>query len=204
LFEDQLQHGQNPSQLFITCSDSRVIPSLITASGPGDLFVVRNIGNIVPPYDGLRSADHDAVARSDASVGAAIEYAVDILGVPAITVCGHSDCGAMKALLAEQSDSDAKKRPLLTKWLEHVDVDNIADLCDADEHASHDVAAQVNVINQLDNLSTYPSVQAAIADRGLQLIGLYFDIASAEVRFFDKTRDRFVCPDTDSPPEHAG
>lgn len=204
LLEEQLQHGQNPSQLFITCSDSRVIPSLITASGPGDLFVVRNIGNIVPPYDSARSAGHDAVARSDASVGAAIEYAVDILGVPAITVCGHSDCGAMKALLAEQSDSDARKRPLLTKWLEHVDVDNIADLCDADEHASHDVAAQVNVINQLDNLSTYPSVQAAIADRGLQLIGLYFDIASAEVRFLDKTRDRFVCPDTDGQPEHSG
>jgi carbonic anhydrase len=195
LLKQQVQQGQNPSALFITCSDSRVVPSLITASGPGDLFTVRNIGNIVPPYHRGPSAEHDAGAPADASVGAAIEYAVDVLGVPAIAVCGHSDCGAMKALLATKSDSNAARRPLLTRWLESGNVDNLADLHDADEHAAHDVAAQSNVVRQLDNLLTYPSVQAAIADRDLQLIGMYFDIATAEVRFFDKTHNRFVRPE---------
>jgi carbonic anhydrase len=200
LLEEQVEHGQHPSQLFITSSDSRIVPSLITSSGPGDLFVVRNVGNIIPPYEAAQTTDDEALPPTDTSVGAAIEYAVDVLGVPAITVCGHSDCGAMKALLATQTDDDARLPPLLTKWLEAGNVENIADLDDADEHCAHDVASQRNVIRQLDNLSTYPSVQAAIIDRDLQLIGLYFDISTAEVRFFDKTHNRFIQPDTKDQP----
>jgi carbonic anhydrase len=195
LLDEQVQHGQDPSQLFIACSDSRVVPSLITASGPGDLFSVRNVGNIVPPYDAAQTADDDAGASTDTSVGAAIEYAVDVLRVPAITVCGHSDCGAMKALVAAQTNGQGTRYPLLTKWLDAGNLENIACLDDAHEHAPHDVASQGNVIRQLDNLLTYPSVKAAMADRGLQLIGIYFDISTAEVRFFDKTQNRFVLPD---------
>ncbi|HEX8159057.1 MAG TPA: SulP family inorganic anion transporter, partial [Solirubrobacteraceae bacterium] len=192
---EQVQHGQDPSQLFIACSDSRVVPSLITASGPGDLFSVHNVGNIVPPYDARHAAHPKAGPRGDTSVGAAIEYAVDVLCVRAITVCGHSDCGAMKALVAAQTDGGAPPGTMLPHWLQSGNVQDITDLSDSDERASHDVLSQANVVRQLDNLLTYPSVQAAIAERDLQLIGLYFDISTAEVHFFDQTRDRFVLPE---------
>lgn len=95
--------GQNPAQLFITCADSRIVPNLITASGPGDLFTVRNVGNLVPPHP-HGSETHGG---ADDSVGAAIEYAVSVLGVRSITVCGHSGCGAMQALLAGASPPGA-------------------------------------------------------------------------------------------------
>lgn len=101
--------GQNPAQLFITCADSRIVPNLITASGPGDLFTVRNVGNLVPPHPhGPNAHGPNAQAANDGtddSVGAAIEYAVSVLGVRSITVCGHSGCGAMQALLAGASDT---------------------------------------------------------------------------------------------------
>lgn len=113
-FERLALEGQNPAQLFITCADSRVVPNLITASGPGDLFTVRNVGNFVPPHPhtcgdtrGGGRRDARATAGADDSVGAAIEYAVSILGVRSITVCGHSGCGAMQALLAESTKATA-------------------------------------------------------------------------------------------------
>ncbi|MGC5412386.1 carbonic anhydrase, partial [Streptomyces sp. DT225] len=101
------REGQRPSQLFITCADSRLVTSMITASGPGDLFTVRNIGNLVPPPD---------AEKGDHSVGAAIEYAVDVLGVESITVCGHSDCGAMNALLGAAPEAPDTS---LRRWLRH-------------------------------------------------------------------------------------
>jgi len=104
----------------------------------------------------------------------------------------------MKALVAARTDGAAPHGTLLTKWLESGNVDNIAELDDPDEHAAHDTLSQSNVVRQLDNLMTYPSVQKAIAERGLQLIGLYFNISTAEVRFFDETHNRFVAPDTSS------
>ncbi|MEV6303954.1 bifunctional SulP family inorganic anion transporter/carbonic anhydrase [Actinoplanes sp. NPDC051861] len=156
---DLARDGQSPQQLFITCADSRVVPNLITASGPGDLFCVRNIGNIVPKC-----------GEADSSVGAAIEYAVEVLGVTTITVCGHSGCGAVRALMtgAARPDSD------LGDWLSHSGV-RFTDPTD-EERCCTD-----NVLNQLTNLRTYPTVRAAETAGHLRLKGMYFDLAQARM-----------------------
>ncbi|MFD4642465.1 SulP family inorganic anion transporter [Lentzea sp. NPDC058436] len=170
--------GQRPQQLFITCADSRVVPNLITTSGPGDLFCVRNIGNLVP----MPSAD-------DSSVGAAVEYAVEILNVSTIVVCGHSDCGAMKALVK----GSATRGSHLHSWLRNAEPSLIrfhaptspgcADLPVADR------LAVANVAQQLDNLLAHPSVREAIAAGTLTLKGLYFDISNARVYLVDPDRN---------------
>jgi carbonic anhydrase len=150
--------GQSPEQLFITCADSRVVPNLITASGPGDLFCVRNVGNIVPAY-----------GAGDDSVGAAIEYAVDVLKVSTITVCGHSGCGAVRAMMA----GAARDPSPLGRWLAAAG----PDLPPAGEERS----ITANVVRQLANLRTYPSVQVAIDQDRLTLAALYFDLAEARM-----------------------
>ncbi|MFD9699686.1 SulP family inorganic anion transporter [Lentzea sp. NPDC059081] len=170
--------GQRPQQLFITCADSRVVPNLITTSGPGDLFCVRNIGNLVP----MASAD-------DRSVGAAVEYAVEILNVSTIVVCGHSDCGAMKALV----QGSASRGSHLHSWLRNAEPSLIrfhaptspgcADLPVADR------LAVANVAQQLDNLLGFPSVREAIAAGTLTLKGMYFDISNARVYLVDPDRN---------------
>jgi carbonic anhydrase len=156
---DLARDGQRPQQLFITCADSRVVPNLITASGPGDLFCVRNIGNLVPPHD-----------SGDTSVGAAVEYAVDILGVTTITVCGHSGCGAVRALMSDA----ASRGSALGDWLALSGV-RFADRSD-EERCCTD-----NVVQQLANLRTYPAVRAAEAAGGLRVTGMYFDLAEARM-----------------------
>ena len=105
-----LAFGQSPDTLMITCSDSRVVPDLLASTHPGDLFTMRNVGNLVPP------ADAEGISTSDVSEASAIEYAVLVLGVRNIVVCGHSSCGAMKAALAQKIRSDT---PNLAKWLHH-------------------------------------------------------------------------------------
>ncbi|GHH50997.1 SulP family inorganic anion transporter [Lentzea cavernae] len=170
--------GQRPQQLFITCADSRVVPNLITTSGPGDLFCVRNIGNLVP-----------APSAGDSSVGAAVEYAVEILNVSTIVVCGHSDCGAMKALVK----GSASRGSHLHSWLRNAEPSLIrfhaptspgcADLPVADR------LAVANVAQQLDNLLGYPSVREAIAAGTLTLKGMYFDISNARVWLVDPDRN---------------
>jgi len=170
--------GQRPQQLFITCADSRVVPNLITTSGPGDLFCVRNIGNLVP-----------APSAGDSSVGAAVEYAVEILNVSTIVVCGHSDCGAMKALVK----GSASRGSHLHSWLRNAEPSLIrfhaptspgcTDLPVADR------LAVANVAQQLDNLLGYPSVREAIAAGTLTLKGMYFDISNARVWLVDPDRN---------------
>ncbi|MEV6595689.1 bifunctional SulP family inorganic anion transporter/carbonic anhydrase [Actinoplanes sp. NPDC051346] len=155
---DLARDGQKPEQLFITCADSRVVPNLITTSGPGDLFCVRNVGNIVPPY-----------GSGDASVGAAVEYAVDVLGVTAITVCGHSGCGAVRAMMAGAAGGNSA----LGTWL--------AAAAATLEGESETECVTANVKQQLENLRGYPSVRAATAAGRLTLTGLYFDLAEARM-----------------------
>ncbi|GIF75860.1 bifunctional SulP family inorganic anion transporter/carbonic anhydrase [Asanoa siamensis] len=164
---DLAANGQRPQQLFITCADSRLVPNLITASGPGDLFCVRNIGNIVPPH-----------GAGDDSVGAAVEYAVDVLGITTITVCGHSACGAVRALIAGSTTPDAA----LGRWLSHAGAPPVTGEPDADVELRH---CQANVRRQLDHLRTYPSVRAALAAGRLRLVGMYFDIAEARMHVLD-------------------
>ncbi|HWE87904.1 MAG TPA: bifunctional SulP family inorganic anion transporter/carbonic anhydrase [Pseudonocardiaceae bacterium] len=179
LLTDLAAHGQQPTQLFITCADSRVVPSLLTTSGPGDQFCVRNVGNLVPPY---------AHPTADASVGAAVEFAVDTLEVSSIVICGHSDCGAVQTVL----DESAPHGSYLRAWLRHAE----SGTGPAGKHVAADVAglptveraSVLNVLRQLDNLTTFPTVRHALSTGRLSLIGMYFDISAARVYLVDPNR----------------
>ncbi|TGN74848.1 transporter [Streptomyces bauhiniae] len=170
------REGQRPSQLFLTCADSRLVTSMITASGPGDLFVVRNVGNLVPP---------PGQEHADDSVAAAIEYAVDVLGVRSITVCGHSGCGAMQALLA--AEPGAAPTPL-RRWLRYGEP-SLARLADgrperprlAPRPATDTVEelSLANVVQQLAHLRAHESVARALAAGALELHGMYFHVGEA-------------------------
>ncbi|ELP62422.1 bifunctional SulP family inorganic anion transporter/carbonic anhydrase [Streptomyces turgidiscabies] len=171
------REGQQPSQLFLTCADSRLVTSMITSSGPGDLFVVRNVGNLVPlPGD----------ESGDDSVSAAIEYAVDVLKVRSITVCGHSGCGAMQALLA--MEPDGAQTPL-RRWLRH-GLPSLERMAATDRpwgrlagRAPADTVEQLsltNVVQQLEHLRAQESVARAMREGALELHGMYFHVGEAQ------------------------
>ncbi|MFE9020567.1 SulP family inorganic anion transporter [Streptomyces sp. NPDC007808] len=171
------REGQQPSQLFLTCADSRVVTSMITSSGPGDLFVVRNVGNLVP----LPGED-----SGDDSVAAAIEYAVDVLRVRSITVCGHSGCGAMQALLT--SEPGDPQTPL-RRWLRHgrPSLERVSDesrpWARLAGRAPADAVEQLcltNVVQQLDHLRAHESVARALRAGELELHGMYFHVGEAQ------------------------
>ncbi|WP_235459253.1 SulP family inorganic anion transporter [Streptomyces olivochromogenes] len=171
------REGQKPSQLFLTCADSRLVTSMITSSGPGDLFVVRNVGNLVP-LPGQESGDD--------SVAAAIEYAVDVLKVRSITVCGHSGCGAMQALL-NSGPGDASTP--LKRWLRH-GMPSLEWMANADRpwarlagRPAADAVEQLcltNVVQQLEHLRAHDSVARALAEDALELHGMYFHVGEAQ------------------------
>ncbi|WP_340377255.1 SulP family inorganic anion transporter [Streptomyces sp. SS7] len=171
------REGQQPTQLFLTCADSRLVTSMITSSGPGDLFVVRNVGNLVPPPD---------EECGDDSVGAAIEYAVDVLKVRSITVCGHSGCGAMQALLG--SEPGGEQTPL-KRWLRHglPSLERMADdgrpsarLAGRSPADAVEQLCLTNVVQQLDHLRAHTSVAGALRAGELELHGLYFHVGEAQ------------------------
>lgn len=173
LFARLSREGQNPHTLFITCSDSRVLAELVTQSQPGDLFVVKNAGNIVPPA---------AVTGSTNSTAAAIEYAVHILGVADIVVCGHTQCGAMTALLDGLPDPAAM--PHTTAWLEiAAPVREIVqrDYGHLDAAGRITAAAEENVLLALENLHGYPAVAERLNAGKLCLHGWCFKIDTAEM-----------------------
>ncbi len=166
LFARLSREGQNPHTLFITCSDSRVLAELVTSSQPGDLFVVKNAGNIVPPSH---------VTGSTNSTAAAIEFAVEALGVSDIVVCGHTQCGAMRALLEGVPDT----MPHLQRWLEVAAP--VRDIVRARYGSNVTAAAEENVLFALENLRTYPLVAKRLADGTLRLHGWCFKIATTEM-----------------------
>jgi carbonic anhydrase len=169
---DELRHTQDPESLFVTCADSRIVPNVITNSGPGDLFTVRNIGNLIPA-DGR-----------DTSVEAALVYALNKLDVRSIVVCGHSGCGAMDALhhgLRTGSGLDdwlAHGRPALERFRAGHPV---AAAAAAAGYGEVDQLGMVNVAVQIETLSAHPVVRRGIEARGVVLSGLFFDIATARV-----------------------
>jgi carbonic anhydrase len=178
----ELATKQNPMALFITCADSRVVPDLITQSDPGDLFICRTVGNQVPPYG----------AASEGGVASAIEYAVQALGVQHIVVCGHSDCGAMKAVLhPEKMDS----LPSTKAWLKNADAarqvvfENFGDV--SDEVRLH-LLTEENIVAQLANLKTHPAVAAKLARGELQLHGWLYHIHSGEITAYDGRSGQFT------------
>ncbi|MFF4420522.1 SulP family inorganic anion transporter [Streptomyces sp. NPDC001549] len=194
------REGQRPSQLFLTCADSRLVTSMITASGPGDLFTVRNVGNLVP-LPGAESTDD--------SVAAAIEYAVDVLQVDSITVCGHSGCGAMQALLS--STPGAPMTPL-RRWLKHglPSLERMASRHHAWARISGRLPADAveqlcltNVVQQLEHLRAHESVARRLAEGTLELHGMYFHVGEAQAYLLSEGEDFFDCRVFDSVGQHA-
>lgn len=180
LFE-QLAKGQSPETLFITCSDSRIDPNLLTQAKPGDLFILRNAGNIVPP--------HGAGIGGEA---ATIEFAVSALGVKDIIICGHSHCGAMRSLLRPEELVDF---PAVSAWLTHAETtrriihENYSHLEDPDLLT---VTIEENVLVQLENLRTLPSVAARLVRGDLRLHGWVYKIETGEVFAYDVSTAQFV------------
>ncbi|MFF3617755.1 SulP family inorganic anion transporter [Streptomyces sp. NPDC002467] len=194
------REGQRPSQLFLTCADSRLVTSMITASGPGDLFTVRNVGNLVP-LPGAESTDD--------SVAAAIEYAVDVLQVDSITVCGHSGCGAMQALL-----NSAPGQPMtpLRRWLRHglPSLERMASRHHAWARISGRLPADAveqlcltNVVQQLEHLRAHESVARRLAEGTLELHGMYFHVGEAQAYLLSEGEDFFDCRVFDSVGQNA-
>ncbi len=183
---DLADHGQKPKALFIGCCDSRVVPNLLTLTEPGDLFITRNIGNFVPPYD------PDAKYLATAS---AIEYAVVALGVKDIIVCAHSHCGAIEGLYTCDKLDD-KKFINVKRWLKLGDrakkyVEENIDK-NADFRQKLDMTEKMSAVFQLDNLLTYPVVKEAVDAGELELSAWHYDIKSGKVTCYDKQKGEFI------------
>jgi len=180
LFE-RLSKGQNPETLFITCSDSRIDPNMLTRSQPGDLFILRNAGNIVPPHGAANGGE-----------AATIEFAVVALGVKDIIICGHSHCGAMQGLLHPEK---VAALPAVSSWLSHAETtcrivrDNYGHL-DGDRLVTATV--EENVLVQLENLRTLPAVASRLVKGDLHVHGWVYKIETGEVFAYDSTNGQFV------------
>jgi len=179
LFHD-LADGQHPRALFVTCADSRVLPSLFTQTEPGELFLCRNAGNMIPPH-GTQSG----------GVTATIEYAVMALKVPHVVVCGHSDCGAMRALLHPEK---TEGMPNVQAWLNHGELARqiVAEMHpDLSEAEKVDLLIKENVVAQLDHLKTHPPVATGLRRGTLQVHGWVYHIASGEMEAWDQEKRVF-------------
>lgn len=183
-FLDLVENGQHPKVLFIACSDSRVNPTLITSSQPGELFILRNIGNIVPPF-APNSPYHAAAA--------AIEYAVSILEVTDIIVCGHSHCGAIDGAY---ENLDSSKLVHLKNWLELLDEpkkyikQNTPEFLPLNERL--ELTEKVSVLFQLENLLTYPEVKRKVNDGELFLRGWFYHINSCLLEYYNDEKKIFM------------
>ncbi len=188
LFQKLTTHGQEPKALMISCADSRVVPEQIMQAQPGDLFVCRNAGNIVPPY-----------ATQNGGVTSTVEYAVMVLGIRDIIVCGHSDCGAMKAVA---NPAGLEKMPNVAAWLKHsVAAENVVSSGYPELAAADRVRAisLENVIAQLNHLRTHPSVAAAMARGEMALHGWFVDIHAGQVLGLDGESGEFMPLREDQP-----
>lgn len=180
LFEQLATAGQNPETLFITCSDSRVVPNLITNAPPGELFIVRNVGNVVPRTD------------LPGGTAAAIQYAVEVLNVENVIVCGHTQCGAMQAILNPER---VEKLPYLKRWL--AQTESVRRVID--ERYGHlgaearlTAAVQENVLSQLEHLREYSFIAERLDADELHISGWVFDLARGEVFNYDPEHGEFV------------
>lgn len=184
LFERLAEHGQSPEALFLTCCDSRVIPTVITHGQPGDLFIVKNMGNFVPPYS-ENPLDGSGVA-------AAIEYAVEHLRVRDLIVCGHSDCGAIQALYKDRSAFAST--PHIAEWLRNgertleVVSANYPRMTREEKLA---IASEENVLVQMENLRTYPVVMNAAREGRLHVHAWFFEIGTGRVYAYDPEKGQY-------------
>jgi carbonic anhydrase len=179
LFE-QLTEGQSPTVLFIACSDSRLDPNLLTQSEPGGLFIIRNAGNIIPSY----AATHCGEAGT-------IEFALAVLGISEIIVCGHSHCGAMKGVLNPKL---VDHLPAVKGWLSHAEITQRV-MAENYKHLKGDLlynaAIQENVLCQIDNLKTHPEVTARLARGKLKIHAWVYKFETGEVYFYDRNEYQF-------------
>jgi carbonic anhydrase len=179
-----LAKGQRPHALFITCSDSRVMPEMIMQCEPGDLFPCRNAGNLVPP-----------AKETTSGVAATIEYAVRVLKVPDIVICGHSDCGAMKGLLQNEHLGEL---PMVRSWLEHAGPSSrwlramMENSTNWPMERKLQMLTEANVIVQMQNLATHPAVAQGLKAGTVQVHGWMFDIAKGCLRGFDLEQGTFT------------
>jgi carbonic anhydrase len=179
----KLEDNQAPHTLFVGCADSRVVPNLITDTLPGELFVVRNIANIVPPY---------RVSADFAATTAAIEYAVEVLNVENILVCGHSNCGGCSALYLP--DSSFAAIPNVKKWLqlcEPVKTQILKDFSDDDEDIRNWHTEQLNIVEQMKHLLTYPFIKQKLDAGKINIMGWYYIIATGDVYSYNLDSEQF-------------
>lgn len=184
LFRDLVTHGQSPEALLIACSDSRIVGAGLLGAQPGEVFVVRTVGAVVPPY-----------GIGQRSVGAALEFAVDKLGVRHVVVCGHTDCGAIEAL---DTAVTMQKTPNLALWLENlrpaktsVDARQSFD----DPYLRQLAIVEQSVLLQLRNLETYPVVQNALKQQTVRIHGWVYNLESGRLSYYDADVGRFVVED---------
>lgn len=191
---EQLSHGQKPRVLFITCSDSRIDPNLLTQTDVGELFVIRNAGNIVPPYGAANGGE-----------GASIEYAIHALGIEQIVVCGHSHCGAMKGLL--QLGKLEEQMPLVYDWLKHAEATRRL-IAENYEHYQGEELLEVtiaeNVLTQIENLQTYPVVHSRLYQGRLKIYGWIYLIETGEVLAYDPEAHAYLAPQSQLADEYRG
>lgn len=182
----KLALGQKPDVLFVACSDSRVVPNLFASTNPGDLFVLRNIGNLIPPAD---------AEANESSAQAAIEFSVFSLNISDIIICGHSECGAMQAL-AQGFDSPCC--PHLISWLKYGEesLNKVRGGFTINPALSeHNQISQVNVLQQMEHVISYPFIRERIAKKHLRVHGWWFDIAKADVYSYEQDINQFVLID---------
>ena len=179
-YEKVMREGQSPHTLFLTCADSRIEPAAITQSQPGEVFVSRNIGNLVPAYGEMLGG-----------ISAVIEYAVAALEVKQVVICGHSDCGAMKGLL---NPDQVAKLPTVRTWLRNAEAAlSVANALQGSEDSSTllDSLIEQNVLLQLNHLKTHPSVAGALAMGKVGVSGWVYDIGHGTVRIYDEATRKF-------------
>ncbi len=182
----KLALGQKPNALFIACSDSRVVPNLFASTNPGDLFVLRNMGNLIPPASS---------SFQDNSASAAIEFSVLTLSVTDIIVCGHSECGAMQALAQGLNNCSS---PHLISWLTYGEeaLNKVRNgLVITPSLSEHNQLSQVNVLQQMEHIKSYPLVQERLIKNQLRVHGWWFDIAHADVYCYEQDLNQFVLID---------
>lgn len=183
LFE-QLSHGQKPRVLFITCSDSRVDPNLITQAGVGEIFVIRNAGNIIPPYGATNGGE-----------GATIEYALQALCINQIIICGHSHCGAMKGLMKlNKLQSDM---PLVFDWLKYAEATRRLVYDHYSEYEEEDlleIMVAENVLTQIDNLRTYPFIHSKLYQKQISIYAWIYQIETGEILAYDPVTHAYTTP----------
>ncbi len=183
-FLELAQNGQNPKTLFIGCSDSRVIPDLIVQSNPGDLFVVRNVGNFVPPFH--PDEDYHATATG-------IEYAVSVLNVSEIIICGHSHCGAINHLYMPINDASlvhTKKWLDLGEKAKSMALLSLGINCEKEKLLR--ITEKLSVIVQIENLLTYPEVKEKVDNDTLHIYGWYYDIETGSIDYYDPDSYQFT------------